>query len=1166
MERVHWGERIDRDAWTTTYTNLGGRWNTFDPFDDWEQRDRHRIGRLTAQAFIATSTSDFEMSADEAYWVTLLTRVLQRGSNPPLPTSLDRLAGDHRAWSGDFPAAVSSLFDDSIDWKLDESISLHPQWEEPFWRLILERPGAARWVTPQAPFEALIGDSGGSHHWVDFYAAHPCGDHFVIEIDGSGHDERGESDSQRDRGLDRAKIGVRRIAGSESNDDRIVSEVINRLANSADALSNSADDVLRRLVLGPAAIHRLAYALVEGVRLGFLRSGANWNVRLDDPLGIVENSVGDILELFTSFDTVWSTGVMPAELVMNERLWSRASGVWGSSDLATPPAHFDLEIVLDPDRPPHAALPSSSCPSIVIRHAYLGVAFEWLADHSVERRSIAAVDAGVRRSVEAIARWMFGIEEFREGQLDAVELVLRGRDAMVMLPTGSGKSLVYQLSGMLRPGVTLVIDPLISLIDDQKLRLKQQGFDRAEGIHSERGLSPERVSEILDEIARGEYQFAFVTPERLQMASFRVRLATVADDRLVGLLVVDEAHCVSEWGHDFRTAYLRLGRNLRRFTCGNDDVAPPLLALTGTASPAVERDVIRDLSEGAFVGTSEIEVVRPASFDRPNLTYTIERYGSVSPDEVLAACLQSVIPAALHVEPDALSRCGAVTTKSGIVFVPHVDGKFGLVRIQGVVAAALSSGSVGIYGGRKPKFVDGNWAEAKAETATDFKNNEICTLVATKSFGMGIDKPNIRYTVHVGFPGSIEAFAQEAGRAGRDGKRSICILATHLPNRQVAAELLDLGTPHLERRAKFESVKSRDDLTRQLYFHFNSFPNMEDEQLEAVELLRELLGSWGGSSRESAQIAGDARFGDIAKSLFRLSAIGIVDDYTLEYGAGGTIYTIYRGDVRPEEVERRLIDFARRTDPGRTRHYKDECSQAGSSDEEKLVRYVELVVSIAYSVIEPSRISALRGIYELSAGADDDQAIRHVINAYLGGGMIASTLTRLIDETDEIDVELVLAEFALVRPSGRYEWAGAAARQIEATPDHPVALLASAMGQVWLDDGRPDVFVERFARALTRLADYRVGAAGALRVFAWQIGVLRNHFGGERADWIALAWAAIGDSFLGEPGFEDLEIRSLTDGPDSRTADLIRARRLARDAQLFPEVPSQQRIERSDVR
>lgn len=342
---------------------------------------------------------------------------------------------------------------------------------------------------------------------------------------------------------------------------------------------------------------------------------------------------------------------------------------------------------------------------------------------------------------------------------------------MVLLPTGAGKSIIYQLAGLLMPGLTLVVDPINALIEDQVEGLHAYGIDRAVPITGD--IDRVERERLLWRVERGEYLFVLHSPERLQSPQFRSALRALAESSLVNLAVIDEAHCVSEWGHDFRPAYLNLGNNLRRFGAGGAQSPPPLLALTGTASRAVLRDMLTDL--GIDRGRSEA-LVRPHSFDRPELHFEIAH---TSPKEDPRAALRGVLnalPGKLGLPRTEFFRPAGRDTASGIVFVPTVTARTYSVRdARGIVQNATGS-EVTVYSGSSPsrdsRDRSGSWNEEKRRNASAFKTNRVPVLVATKAFGMGIDKPNIRYTVHFGMPMSLESFYQEAGRAGRDGEIS----------------------------------------------------------------------------------------------------------------------------------------------------------------------------------------------------------------------------------------------------------------------------------------------------------------------------------------------------------------------------------------------------------
>ena len=658
----------------------------------------------------------------------------------------------------------------------------------------------------------------------------------------------------------------------------------------------------------------------------------------------------------------------------------------------------------------------------------------------------------------------------------------------------------------------------------------------------------------------------------MQIEAFRERLAQVASAQIVNLVVVDEAHCVSEWGHDFRTSYLRLGRNLRRFTCGLDDVPPPILGLTGTASPAVLRDMERELFHSAGPVPAEVARIRPASYDRPNLHYVVVSSSEGSQRAVYKHLLRTTIPELLEIEPELLGEADGSATRSGITFVPHVNGKFGVVAFRHEGAEIFGPENVGVYCGEPPNSMaleapegvqDPNWNfdKHKAWAAQSFKDNRFPLLVSTKAFGMGIDKPNIRYTIHIGLPGSIESFAQEAGRAGRDGKGSYCTLIASSPMKIDARRLLDLRESRETRQAAYRELKRarvENDLMRQLFFHYNSFPDPALSADDAVECMRRLLDAGFSAGEHTVEVAvqpaeaGPLRF---EKALHRLATLGIVDDYTIAYLGTTRIYSVHRGDLDPIAVQEALLEFAQRTDPGRFRWYRERCELAPNDLAARVEHFIEMAVEVVYGVIEPARISALEAMYEMATTAVSDEEIRLRISSYLGDGPLASILPSLIGDAESIDMSRVIAKLDSVPPVDPLEWVGATARQLEESPNHPVALLAGALAQAWLPTGDPELFVQRLGRSLERLPDYDVSGADALMMLERVFDCLDTRFDGRRSGWRPLVWVALDEWF---PASEEIELfeRALIGDPSISSAekDAIRTRRqlrTARDAGEF---------------
>jgi ATP-dependent DNA helicase RecQ len=323
-----------------------------------------------------------------------------------------------------------------------------------------------------------------------------------------------------------------------------------------------------------------------------------------------------------------------------------------------------------------------------------------------------------------IAKERFGIRKLRPEQIEAIESVLKGRDTLAVLPTGYGKSLIYQVPALLLDRPTVVISPLISLMRDQERKLRQRGVPV---VRIDSTLRATTRRQVLARVAKGGSLIVLTTPESLES------LAPTFAEAAPALLCIDEAHCISEWGHDFRPSYLRLGALRRELG------APVMLALTATATPRVREDIIERLEM-----SGPIEVVAPPY--RPNLRLSVR---IVHGDQKITTAARLI----KRLRRPGILYCS--TTKA----VDQVSSALARAQIP----------SARYHGKMK--------ASQRASSQRKFmKPDRRIVMVATSAFGMGIDKPDIRYIVHYQVPGSLEQYVQEAGRAGRDGKRSDCIL------------------------------------------------------------------------------------------------------------------------------------------------------------------------------------------------------------------------------------------------------------------------------------------------------------------------------------------------------------------------------------------------------
>lgn len=347
-------------------------------------------------------------------------------------------------------------------------------------------------------------------------------------------------------------------------------------------------------------------------------------------------------------------------------------------------------------------------------------------------------------SPSEVLKEYWGYDGFRPMQEEIITAALEGKDVLAIMPTGGGKSICFLVPGLMRDGITLVVTPLIALMKDQVQNLNDRGV-RALAIHA--GMSRHEVDLALNNAAYGDYKFLYLSPERLGTQLFR----SYIDVLDVSFIVVDEAHCISQWGYDFRPDYLRIGELRER-------IDAPVIAVTATATPSVAQDIMERL------GFKE-KLLLKSGFERPNLSYIVRQVEDKY-SQILNVC--NGVPGTGIVYARNRRKCEELSE---------------FLRAQGVSASFYHAGLGG---------------QARAERQAAWKSDAVRVMVCTNAFGMGIDKPDVRFVVHYDLPESPEAYFQEAGRAGRDGKRSFAVQLWNSVDVRRAKQIEDVSFPSLE--------------------------------------------------------------------------------------------------------------------------------------------------------------------------------------------------------------------------------------------------------------------------------------------------------------------------------------------------------------------------------
>lgn len=678
-----------------------------------------------------------------------------------------------------------------------------------------------------------------------------------------------------------------------------------------------------------------------------------------------------------------------------------------------------------------------------------------------------------KRALEFFLNYIYGFEEFRDGQIPAIGRILTQKDTIVLLPTGAGKSIIYQLASFILPGMVVVVSPLNSLIEDQLSNLEEKGgINNVVSITSQNSATTVQKYVVSALMSHNSTALLYISPERMQIPTFRDSVKDLLINNNVCAVAIDEAHCVSEWGHDFRAAYLNIGKTARTlFKKGN--YTPSILALTGTASDAVLSDVQCDLEI-----LSDGDLILPESFDRPELSFDVISCDASNKTNTIASLLKNKLPNCFGKSYDEFAKRNGKDTTPGIIFTPLAapsrPTEYDALSMSGRLEGMLPEMGIGCYFTTPPTgYTKESWDVTIRENAKHFKSNDSNVIVATKAYGMGIDKNNIRFVIHDGLPVSIEQYYQEVGRAGRDRKRSKCILVFSNDNETINEELLNpaLSIDELLEKYKDYSEQTRkdgrDDLSSVLFFHTGNFKGIDKEN----EIVDRIIGLISASNpqanttimqnilKEEGQSKEDAQ-NEWIRAIIRLSILGVVKDYTYDYNAN---FQITFGSFDKKDIIDNYKDYVIKNARGKERAEVEKLSISSLEGWEFIRFAVKTLIEYVYDTIEKNRRAALRSMFNLAKQTLNqpeeyrNEFIRNEILQYLTIEKKTKDDLELILDSPDIgwdEIERILP-FVVdeVNDSGEdaekcQKLKGAAGRMIESHADHPGLLMLRAIAEI----------------------------------------------------------------------------------------------------------------------
>lgn len=650
---------------------------------------------------------------------------------------------------------------------------------------------------------------------------------------------------------------------------------------------------------------------------------------------------------------------------------------------------------------------------------------------------------------------------FNEGQLPIIANALSRNDTIGLLPTGSGKSVCYQLASILQPAISFVVCPIKSLMYDQKADLDMCRFTRVNHITSDD--DGEDKEKIQNEFGNGKYLFIFISPERFQIKTFRQYFSTVNKKFNIAYAVIDEVHCLSEWGHDFRTSYLNLSNTIKKL-CSNFN----FIGLTATASINVLKDIQVEL------GINQDNVITHLDYTRKELDFEVIDDGN---DKIRAI---KQLLGELHEYEKILAPKGN-DSRCGIIFTPTVNGNKGCYPLSLVLSEHFQT-EIKYYSGSVPKtygrpiMEDKEYDEYKKQVLQDFRANKFTLLTATKAFGMGVNKPNIHFTVHYGIPGSMEALYQESGRAGRDKvkfneqqAKCLVLLSKSTKSKQLIDQLWIRETP----LSKLNELRTQiDGDLNTNFFLFSLGLDVIKDEFKTIKKLHE---RYSVSNEKNVRVEGKeigANKAKTEKAIYRLSQLGIIEDWTINNFFGGGEFEVDYSEFDSTSIKNSLLKTINKYDPDFS--FDSINTEAKYSTYRKILnapeeysdfdKYILILLQWSYDNFAYNRRQSLKNIYEncceFSDGNITKQEFKTRLENYFKFNQSSYVLQHIAENPKDIerwfevfyqvDKNIITDKFLTGRQ--REALRDNLSRFLESYMYNPGLDLISGLLRLWLDD------------------------------------------------------------------------------------------------------------------